>query len=158
MIGKSSFVSIAEESLGDYMAKYIDADELVKDIKSRFCDGCYNDNDPMKCFMCSTRERFVEIINAPTADVEEVRHGEWIKNNILCSNCNEVNPTLRLTVENEYEGLWLRRCPNCGAIMDGKTEINNTRCNKCINETRCSRHRVDCPDYKRDAPDGGYYG
>ena len=133
------------------MARYIDADELVKDIKSRFCDGCYNDNDPMKCFMCSTRERFVEIINAPTADVVEVKHGYWIDLNISEWQCSECNYRVERWNNTPY-------CPNCNAKMDGKTNINNTRCNKCINETHCSRHRVDCPDYKRDAPDGGYYG
>ena len=35
------------------------------------------------------------------------------------------------------------------------------RCHKCIYELQCSRDRDNeksCPDYKRDAPDGGYYG
>lgn len=35
------------------------------------------------------------------------------------------------------------------------------RCNKCIHELNCSKDKDNerkCPDYKRDAPDGGYYG
>ena len=35
------------------------------------------------------------------------------------------------------------------------------RCNKCVHELRCSKDKdneISCPDYKRDAPDGGYYG
>lgn len=38
---------------------------------------------------------------------------------------------------------------------------SKSRCRKCVYETRCSRdkdHFGTCPDYKRDAPDGGYYG
>ncbi len=35
------------------------------------------------------------------------------------------------------------------------------RCEKCIHELYCSKDKDKerkCPDYKRDAPDGGYYG
>ena len=35
------------------------------------------------------------------------------------------------------------------------------RCGKCIYELYCSKDKDNdrnCPDYKRDAPDGGYYG
>ena len=35
------------------------------------------------------------------------------------------------------------------------------RCHKCVYELRCSKDKDNernCPDYKRDAPDGGYYG
>ena len=32
-----------------------------------------------------------------------------------------------------------------------------SRCRKCVNEMQCSKHRTNCPDYKRDAPDGGSY-
>lgn len=38
---------------------------------------------------------------------------------------------------------------------------SKSRCRKCIYETQCSRdkdHFGTCPNYKRDAPDGGYYG
>ena len=45
--------------------------------------------------------------SAPTADVTEVRHGEWLLDG-RCSECLE-NP---LTTHRTY-------CPNCGAKMDG---------------------------------------
>lgn len=35
------------------------------------------------------------------------------------------------------------------------------RCKKCVYELQCSKDKDadrNCPDYKRDAPDGGYYG
>lgn len=35
------------------------------------------------------------------------------------------------------------------------------RCSKCVYELYCSKDKDnerECPDYKRDAPDGGYYG
>lgn len=39
--------------------------------------------------------------------------------------------------------------------------VNKSRCRKCIYELDCTRDKdLDgkCPKYKRDAPDGGYYG
>ena len=38
---------------------------------------------------------------------------------------------------------------------------SKSRCHKCVYETQCSRDKDyfgTCPNYKRDAPDGGYYG
>lgn len=49
--------------------------------------------------------------NAPTADVEEVKHEEWIERGIYsfkCSACGEVE---------KYESPY---CRWCGAKMDGK--------------------------------------
>ncbi len=31
-------------------------------------------------------------------------------------------------------------------------------CHKCVHEVGCHGNPVGCKDYKRDAPDGGYYG
>ena len=41
------------------------------------------------------------------------------------------------------------------------THESKSRCHKCVYELQCSRDKDNernCPDYKRDAPDGGYYG
>ena len=42
-----------------------------------------------------------------------------------------------------------------------RTFVNKSRCHKCVYEMTCLRNKDiegKCPDYKRDAPDGGYYG
>ena len=31
-------------------------------------------------------------------------------------------------------------------------------CHKCVYEIVCHRNPIGCMSYKRDAPDGGYYG
>lgn len=53
------------------------------------------------------------IKSAPTADVVEVRHGEWQKrgNEKTCSQCKFIY------YSNNDEWSY---CPNCGAKMDGK--------------------------------------
>ena len=78
------------------MTKYIDAD-----IWRRLPD-----NLPYKASVKRV------LIQAPAADVVEVKHGEWLYSrvhNILhCSECGEIPDCF----EPPY-------CPNCGAKMDG---------------------------------------
>ena len=66
------------------------------------------------------------IRNLPTADVEEVKHGEWevcsdeyeiCASEFVCSNCKESFCSSELTDEQFFE--MLKFCPNCGAKMDG---------------------------------------
>ena len=58
----------------------------------------------------------------PTADVVEVKHGEWLVNEfsyskfITCSVCNSVIDSSYTNIdENEFD-----YCPYCGAKMDGE--------------------------------------
>lgn len=46
-------------------------------------------------------------------------------------------------------------------ILLYKPTHDRSRCRKCVYECYCSKdkdYEGKCPDYKRDAPDGGYYG
>lgn len=65
----------------------------------------------------------VEIIaNAPTADVEEVRHGEWGFDGIgwTCSECGEYALSIKTKLQ-----VCSAFCPNCGAKMDGERREEN---------------------------------
>ena len=55
-----------------------------------------------------------EISQAPTADVAEVKHGEWVTQNHshTCSLCDWYY----------YGSNKMSYCPHCGAKMDGKKE------------------------------------
>lgn len=60
---------------------------------------------------------FQEIIDdTPTADVQEVKHGEWITQNLkynhMCSICEH-------SAFYSIDGVLCNYCPNCGAKMDG---------------------------------------
>lgn len=82
------------------MARYIDANKIdfssIKDASNRIITKLI-------------------ILNQPTADVEEVRHGEWIDKEYfgvevpVCSVCESES------THYEYHSF----CPNCGAKMDG---------------------------------------
>ena len=69
------------------------------------------------------------LIKLPTADVEEVRHGEWIKDetekrddgeiyDYCCSLCK--SPATEGSYDNH--DVLTSYCPNCGAKMDKEIE------------------------------------
>ena len=90
--------------------RYIDADKLIRE---------FSGGEEMKSMSESIAdERFIRVIkNQPTADVEEVKHGEWVISSDgyypFCSNCRYEPPFII--------GKDMRTpiCPKCGAKMDG---------------------------------------
>ena len=67
-----------------------------------------------------TPYEFAEYLDEiPTADVQEVRHGRWISNDLggykwayYCSECGWIDG-YPFNDRHKY-------CPHCGALMDGK--------------------------------------
>ena len=98
------------------MAKYIDADKLIKAMK-KTAEITGRFGDAVNAF-----EACVKLM--PAADAVEVKHGKWIEQGdglytyYDCSVCGESfcfiegSPT-----DNLY-----KYCPNCGAKMDGKED------------------------------------
>lgn len=108
------------------MAEYIEREALLNSLRDSYAElrkiqeKLHYDEEKQICSAELTT--FVECIlrvkNAPSADVAEVRHGEW--DNCLCSVCGNVNPTLYMDADNEYRAKATPYCPYCGAKMDGK--------------------------------------
>ena len=104
------------------MPRYIDAEglNLYDDL---FMKG---KNDSGVWVRYKDVERLIR--NAPTADVEEVRHGEWEDdaddplwgNHIVKKHCSECGYTPKFDRETQLFDL-TKRCPECGAKMDGKS-------------------------------------
>lgn len=91
------------------MARYIDADELREDI----------DNYDFTEY--TDYSNVIDMIDdAPTADVELVRHGRWIatndENKKRCSECDVIHLIAQYPHGNA------NYCPKCGAKMDGDAE------------------------------------
>lgn len=94
------------------MSRYIDADKAVEMIKNygkgAISDG-YKSLDPVDDIVYLAQG--IDMI--PTADVAEVKHGEWIKdrNRRICSKCD-----FKYWANG---GFLFNYCPNCGARMRG---------------------------------------
>lgn len=94
------------------MARYIDADALVKKLSTE-------PNEPYTEYDEAWDDVIKEINNAPTADVVPAVHGEWTPESayFVCSlygnsyDMDEDNPC--------------NYCPNCGAKMDLGAEDDN---------------------------------
>ena len=94
------------------MSRYIDAEKLICDIDGSECLDTERDYE----------EVARRIDECETADVEEVKHGEWVEDFMIgegvyrCTNCDDKFVTLEGT---PYDNR-LFYCPFCGAKMDGK--------------------------------------
>ena len=109
------------------MSRYIDKDTLLNRIVSleqlarKRVDETPTNSPCYERYVAQMqdREHIISIIKAmPTADVVEVRHGEWGFDGLgwTCSECGEYGLTnkAKMQVHSTY-------CPNCGALMDGNT-------------------------------------
>ena len=98
--------------------EYIEREESLKEIDKAFKEYGQH-GDILKLFS----ECRASILLATTADVEEVRHGEWVQigydeamDRITCSCCKEYWNFK----DNDTETF--NYCPACGAKMDGKDD------------------------------------
>lgn len=92
--------------------KYINANKLKENIKA---EQKNNANMGMSV-IC---DWFIEAINnEPAADVQPIKHGRWIGNEVIqCSNCNF---TMNGNAYGKLVYKCFKYCPNCGARMDGE--------------------------------------
>lgn len=98
------------------MPRYIDADALKQDV------GSYN---PVKyTYEYGYVITVEDIDNAPTADVVEVKHGEWFIGKDIFGNgfmnCSECHCDVDVEFDEPDEVELFKYCPHCGAKMDGK--------------------------------------
>lgn len=92
------------------MPKYIDAEKLEKDGWS--ASRTYQQDAKTMVYETKKMTEF------PAADVEEVKHAEWIVKDIH-SNWADWEICTCKQCKTEYKNLYPKNfCPNCGAIMD----------------------------------------
>lgn len=95
------------------MARYIDADALMKEFR----DFVRDSNNSDFATVPNWNDAVSLVGSAPTADVVERKRGKWV-NNIhdmpICNQCGYMTPYDRAIDDYEYGNY----CPNCGAEME----------------------------------------
>lgn len=101
------------------MPEYIEREEAIKTLKDNVTEMegyiYFGSN------LGVPEDEIEDILNEiPTADVVEVRHGEWVEKGYegimtYCSECLH-----RAPFNNHQELILSNYCPNCGTKMDGK--------------------------------------
>ena len=89
------------------MPRYIDADALMEDLRIV--------KPITETEAVAFRFAYCKVKDAPTADVQEVRHGKWLEvkecpSFYTCSKCGG------------FGSKALNYCPMCGARMDAETQ------------------------------------
>ena len=99
------------------MSRYIDADLLLKNLKSQ-----YGEDFGWQCTV-NMSDVGMMIEDAPAADVQEVKHGHWVQMvkikkgrevRLVHWQCSLCGCFLGTNTANY--------CPNCGAKMRGETK------------------------------------
>lgn len=110
------------------MADYISREAFIADCEGRYCAPCKEqgkDANGVRCRACWVDDMLSEVLDAPAADVEPVRHGRWLGQSGLfqgeCSVCGY--RTYDKTAD------WARKywphCPICGSKMDLEDETDD---------------------------------
>lgn len=104
-----------------------------------------------------------EISNAAINDIYEVAHSLKVLIDKI-ENIENVNEKPVEEFENMSDEKRMRRMMVAAKqqmLLYKATHEHKPRCNKCVYEAICSKDKDSnntCPDYKKDATDGGYYG
>lgn len=103
------------------MNEYISKHEPIEEIQRIYCTGCNSYNGVM-CRSCEHQDDINIIEDTKAADVQPVKHGQWIPSHPVdvakefkCTACQEIvcQPVFDKTCYYNF-------CPNCGARMDGE--------------------------------------
>lgn len=105
------------------MARYIDADNLINELSA----ACMPIYEKGITGILGDNSSIADIINEqPTADVQEVKHGEWFKpsndpvdsKQWICSECKGLTETAYYCGHCYYN-----YCPNCGARLTAEQKM-----------------------------------
>lgn len=100
------------------MAEYIEREALIEDINETVVFTVRKGVQLPTAEMRGANKVIDRIKSAPTADVVEVRHGEWIHSKTYY-DADECNCSLCGQLMTTAKGIRKNYCPNCGAKMDG---------------------------------------
>ena len=111
------------------MKEYIEREALQKAINTEISEHAEDAKESLyeRGYNNGLMMAYALLLNAPAADVEEVRHGRWVEKKrwsmgkwhkwLECSKCGHVDYDLDMYEDMPFTGPG-NYCPNCGAKMD----------------------------------------
>ena len=81
----------------------------------------------------------------------------------LCKDCKEFESCkqslydMTVCLAKKVSHTYPKQFMNIDNVASGKSDILRD-CHRCVYEVGCHENPLGCKKYKRDAPDGGYYG
>lgn len=115
-------INALEAQSSERMSEYIKREDAIGYIKHVY-------HESVKFYEVDEEEvidSLVEALNAlPSADVEPVRHGHWIRESVGSDNSSEGYFKISMAECSECGTCVMGKpnyCPNCGARMDGEEE------------------------------------
>ena len=104
------------------MARYIDADKLIEEYK-RAIDEEWNKKTAPSSWSMAWENVIEDLEEAPTADVVELKHGEWVlrrqSNGVRTHQCSVCGRPI-YTIDEDLKD-YAPYC-HCGAKMDGRSD------------------------------------
>lgn len=108
------------------MSDYISRETFIADCEGRYCAPCKEqgkDANGGKCRACWVDDMLGEVLDAPAADVEPVRHGEWLRtdddwSSLVTIQCSACGGEWCFEVDEDVQLLGYNYCPGCGCKMD----------------------------------------
>lgn len=103
------------------MARYIDANALIQDIEQSKANNDHNNSIASQTHNAEHKKFIKMVLDQPTADVVEVKRGEWEKIKKLFVAVNPYKHTCGLCGKSYFDHNKFNYpyCPNCGADMRG---------------------------------------
>jgi hypothetical protein len=171
----ASYDDWIEQMFNSFFASYIPKTEAAPqdDGKSRWMN--HNGKEKYTCLSCGLTSSF-NYTRCPNCD-KEMSNGDPALDDLTPITLKITN---REDNEVKYYSAWLENkkgeyicgacghksthldefCPECETRMVNGEKPDKSRCDKCVKWRYCSRDKDrenNCPDYKRDPPDGGSY-
>lgn len=94
------------------MKEYIEREEVVKRIDLSITSWGRDCNSNSTAMVNAYKDVLSRLESIPTADVQEVRYGEWRPDDYEYNHCSECG------YEHDTREYVTPYCPNCGAKMD----------------------------------------
>lgn len=114
------------------MSDYISREAAIEKIRvAAGCAECAGSSSALcVCNVCDVYNAIRLVKSLPAADVEPVRHGQWLRtdddwNSLVTIQCSACGGEWCFEVDEDVQLLGYNYCPGCGCKMDLEDETDD---------------------------------